>query len=177
MQTKIKLNDKQKQELLNLKKTHKSAVVRDRAQVILTRNEGFTIIQTAKALQRSNSFVKDSVSKFNDDKLSLVLHTSHNHKLSAVDRKKIVKILRTKCPKDFGYPTQFWTMAIFKEFISKRYKTVFKQESSYRKLFQQAGFSFHKPKPVDFRQDPEKIKKFKGALKKSYVTTRLRFSW
>ena len=178
MQTKIKqLSKKQKQELLNLKKDNKSAVVRNRAQAVLTRNEGFTIEQTALALQKSKSFIKDSVLRFGKGTLAAILHTSHNHKLLPADRAKIIKILQTKCPKDFGYTTQFWTMAIFKEFISKQYKVTFKQDSSYQKLFKQAGFSFHKPKPVDFRQDPENIKKFKGALKKSYATTKLRFSW
>ena len=86
-------------------------------------------------------------------------------------------MIQKNTPKDFGYSTQFWTMAILKELVKKQYGIAYKDEKSYRNLFVAAGFSFHKPKPVDFRQDPEKMKKFKGALKKSYTTTRLRFSW
>ena len=177
MQTKIKLTKEQTQTLLKLKKTHKSDLIRDRAQAVLIRNEGFTIAQTAKALHRSQTFVKDAVVLFKGGKLEITGYTSRHFKLSDDDRKSVVEIIKTKTPKDFGYSTQFWTMAIFKELIKKQYGITYKDEKSYRNLFVKAGFSFHKPKPVDFRQDPEKIKRFKGALKKSYVTTKLRFSW
>ena len=177
MQTKIKLTEQQTQELLKLKKTHKSDLIRDRAQAVLIRNEGFTLSETAKALHRSQTFVKDAVALFRDGKLDITGYTSHHFKLSDDDRKSAIGIIQKKTPKDFGYSTQFWTMAIFKELVKKQYGVVYKDEKSYRNLFAAAGFSFHKPKPVDFRQDPEQIKKFKGALKKTYTSTRIRFSW
>lgn len=177
MQTKIKLTKEQIEQLLKIKKTHTSDLIRDRAQAVLIRNESFTLVKTAKALHRSQTFVKDAVKRFKDGQLEDTHYTSHHSKLSDNDRKSIIEMIRKKTPKDFGYKTQFWTMAIFKELVKKQYGITYRDEKSYRKLFAAAGFSFHKPKPVDFRQDPEKIKKFKGALKKSYTTTRLRFSW
>lgn len=177
MQTKIKLTKEQRQELLKIKKTHKSALIRDRAQAVLTRSEGFTLAETAKALQRSQSFVKEAIAKFKDNRLLATRHTSHNRKLSEPDRGNVVKILQTNTPKDFGHSTQFWTMEIIKKIIKQKYGVSYKTDKSYQDLFKAAGFSFHKPKTVDFRQDPEKIKKFKGALKKSYQSTRIRFSW
>jgi len=177
MQTKTKLTKEQTQILLIIKKTHKSDLIRDRAQVVLIRNEGFTLAQTAKALHRSLTFVKDAITRFKDGRLVDTQYTSHHFKLSDDDRKSAIEMVQKKTPKDYGYFTQFWTMAIFKELVKKQYGVTYKDEKSYRNLFAAAGFSFHKPKPVDFRQDPEKIKKFKGALKKSYVTTKLRFSW
>lgn len=177
MQTKIKLTKKQTQKLLKLKKNHKSDLIRDRAQAILIRNEGFTLIQTAKALHRSPTFVKDAIARFNDGRLEKTQYASHHFKLSNDERQSVIETIRKKTPQDFGYKTQFWTMAIFKELVKKQYGVTYRDEKSYRNLFVKAGFSFHKPKSVDFRQDPEKIKKFKGALKKSYTTARLRFSW
>ena len=177
MQTKIKLTKEQQQELLKLKKTHKSDLIRDRVQAVLIRSEGFTLTQTAKALHRSQTFVKDTIARFKDGRLATTDYTSHHFKLSVDDRKAVIGMIQKKTPKDFGYQTQFWTIAIFKELLAKQYQVTYQDDKSYRNFFQAAGFSFHKPKPVDFRQDPEKIKKFKGALKKSYVTTRLRFSW
>lgn len=177
MQTKIKLTDKQTKQLLKIKKIHNSDLIRDRAQAVLIRNAGFTLAQTAKALHRSQTFVKDAVKRFRDGQLEGTAYTSHHSKLSDDNRKSVIKMVQKKTPKDYGYNTQFWTMAIFKELLKKQYRLTYKDEKSYRNLFQVAGFSFHKPKPVDFRQNPEKIKKFKGALKKSYTTTRLRFSW
>lgn len=177
MQTKIKLTKEQQQELLKLKKTHKSDLIRDRAQAVLIRSEGFTLAETAKALHRSQTFVKDAVIRFKDEKLETTQYTSHHSKLSDDDRKAVIKMIQKKNPKDFGYSTQFWTMEIFKAIVKKQYGVSYKGHKSYQDLFKAAGFSFHKPKSVDFRQDPEKMKKFKGALKKSYQTTRLRFSW
>lgn len=177
MQTKIKLTKEQQQILLKLKKTHRSDLIRDRALAVLIRNEGFTLAKTAKALQRSQTFVKDAITRFKDGQLEATQYKSHNNKLSTTDRKAIIQIIQTKTPQDFGFTSQFWTMAIFKEIIKKQYQVSYRDEKSYRKLFEQAGFSFHKPKPVDTRQNPEKLKKFKGALKKTYKTTRIRFSW
>jgi transposase len=177
MQTKIKLTKEQQQNLLKIKKTHASDLIRDRARAVLIRNEGFTFAQTAKALHRSQTFIKDAVARFKDGRLETTKYTSHHSHLSDDDRKSVIETVQKKTPKDYGYSTQFWTMAIFKELVKNQYGVAYKDEKSYRQLFQAAGFSFHKPKPVDFRQDPEKIKKFKGALKKSYTTARLRFSW
>jgi transposase len=177
MQTKIKLTKEQVQQLLKLKKTHKSDLIRDRAQAVLIRNEGFTLAQTAQALHRSQTFVKDAVALFKDNQLEITQYTSHHSKLSDDERKSVMAMIQKKTPKDFGYATQFWTMEIFKMLVKKQYGVSYKGHKSYQDLFKAAGFSFHKPKPVDFRQDPEKIRKFKGALKKSYQSTRLRFSW
>jgi len=177
MQTKIKLTKEQQQILLKIKRNHQSDLIRDRAQVILIKNEGFTIVETAKALYRSQTFVKDAVKRFKDGKLEVTQYTSHHSKLPPADRQAIITMLQKQTPKDFGYQAQFWTMAVFKELINKQYHIVYKDEKSYRELFKKAGFSFHQPKPVDFRQDREKIKAFKGALKKTYKTTKIRFSW
>ncbi|PIR57093.1 MAG: hypothetical protein COU72_02780 [Parcubacteria group bacterium CG10_big_fil_rev_8_21_14_0_10_41_35] len=177
MLTKTKLTKEQQQNLLKVKKSHKSDLIRDRAQAILIRNEGFTIIETAKALHRSQTFVKNAIKGFKDGKLEVTQYTSHHSKLSLTDRQAVITMLQKQTPKDFGYQAQFWTTAVFKELINKQYHIVYKDERSYRELFKKAGFSFHKPKPVDFRQDHEKIKAFKGALKKTYKTTKIRFSW
>jgi transposase len=177
MQTKIRLTEEQQQALLKLKKTHKSDLIRDRAQAVLIRNEGFTLAQTAKALRRSQTFVKHTVALFKDGKLETTGYTSHHFRLSDNNRKSVIQMIQKQTPKDFGYSTQFWTMEIFKALVKKQYGVSYKGHKSYQDLFKAAGFSFHKPKSVDFRQDPEKIRKFKGALKKSYTTTRLRLSW
>jgi len=177
MQTKIQLTQEQQQELLKLKKTHKSDLIRDRAQAVLIRNEGFTLSETAKALHRSQTFVKTAIALLKDGKLETTGYTSRHFKLSDDDRKSVTEMIKKQTPKDFGYSTQFWTMEILKALVKKQYGVSYKGHKSYQDLFKAAGFSFHKPKPVDYRQNRETMKKFKGALKKSYTTTRLRFSW
>lgn len=180
MITKIKLDEKQKDELLKIKRKHKSSIIRDRAHAVLLRNEGFTLANTAKALSRSQDFVKRAIKRFNNGKLVKIEFSGNNHKLSKEKRKEIIKVIRQQCPKDlpdFNFKTQFWSTDILREVIKRKYRIEYKTDKSYYDLFKQAGFTFHKPKPKDFRQDPEKIKSWKGALKKSCKSTRIRLSW
>ncbi len=181
MSTKIKLtSEKEKENLLTIKRTNKSPMIRDRAQAVLARNEGLTILNIAKALQRSDKFVINAIKLYKAGKLEITLLASNNYKLPKEKRKAIIEMIKTECPKDlkdFKFTTQFWSTDILKTVIKKRHKMEYKDDKSYHDLFKEAGFSFHKPKTKDFRQDPEKIKEFKGALKKSSKTTKIRFSW
>jgi len=180
MSTKVKLTPKQKEHLLTVKKTHKSPLIRDRTQAVLARNEELTIANIVKALQRSDKFVINSIRLYQAGKLEQTNLNSNNYKLSKEKREVVIKMIKEQCPKDledFNFTTQFWSTDILKSVIKKRYKIEFKNNQSYYDLFKQAGFSFHKPKTKDFRQDPEKIKKFKGALKKSSKSTVIRMSW
>ena len=118
MQTKIKLTKEQQQILLKIKKNHQSDLIRDRAQAILIKNEGFTLAKTAKALHRSLTFVKDAIKRFKDGKLEVTQYTSHRSKLSPAERQAVIIMLQKQTPKDFGYQAQFWTIAVFKELIS-----------------------------------------------------------
>lgn len=180
MSTKIKLSEKQKLWLLKIQRKHQSSIIRDRAQAVLLRDKGFTIANAAKALSRSDKFVKNSVGQYQLGQLNKLNFDSHNHKLTNKKKKEIIKIIKTQCPKDlsdFNFKTQFWSTDILKEVIKRRYNIEYKTQKSYHDLFKYAGFTFHKPKPKDFRQDPEKIKSWKGALKKSYKSTKIRLSW
>ncbi len=180
---KINLPIEEKEKLLKIKKQKgNSDTVRDRAHAVLLRNEGFTIENTAKALLRSDKFVKRAVKLYKEGKLSEMrtLGGNHHNQLSKTERLEVVEIIQTKTPKeltDFKFKEQFWSTDILKVVIKKKYKIKYKNKGSYYELFRAAGFSFKSPKPRDFRQDPEKMKEFKGALKKSSTTTKLRFSW
>lgn len=180
MLTKTQLTQKQKNHLLNLKRKHRSSLVRDRAQAILARNQGLTIANIAKALSRSEYFIKQSVRRFKRGELERIKFSGNNRKLSQKQRNEIIETIKIKCPKelaDFNFQTQFWSTDILKKVIKRKYKVEYKTDKSYYDFFKQAGFSFHKPKTKDFRQDPEKIAEFKGALKKSSKTTKVRLSW
>ena len=180
MSTKIKLTKKEKRQLLIIRKKSKSTLIRDRAHAVLLRNSEFTIENTAKALLRSEDFIKRAIKRFNEGELEDLNLTGNNRKLNKKQRANIIEIIKTKTPrdlKDFKFKEQFWSTDILKRIIKKRHKIEYKTDKSYYDFFKQASFTFHKPKTKDYRQDPEKIKKFKGALKKSSTTTRIRLSW
>lgn len=180
MPAKIQLNNQQIQELKNIKRTDKSEIIRDRAHAVLLRNQGYTLENTAKALMRSKEFINQAVHKFKKGELQEIKLTSNNRKLTTQQREETIKIIQKKAPnglKDFKFKEQFWSTDILKAIIKKKYKIEYKTDKSYYDLFKQAGFTFHKPQTRDFRQDPEKMKEFKGALKKSSTTTKIHMSW
>lgn len=180
LKTKITLTKKQKDKLIELKRKQQSALVRDRAQVILARNSDLTISNIAQALSRSEDFVKQSIYRFKKGTLNKVKLTGNNRKLTKKQRANIIAVIKKETPKDlkgFQFKEQFWTTAILRRIIRKKYKIEYKTEKSYYDFFKQAGFTFHKPKTKDYRQDPQKIKKFQGSLKKSSTTTKIRLSW
>ncbi len=180
MSTKIKLTKKEKQQLLRIKKKHKSELIRDRAHAALLRNNKLTIESIAKSLLRSEDFVKQAIRRFNEGELEDLKLTGNNRKLTRKQREKIIEIIKTKTPKDlkdFKFKERFWTTGILRAVLKRKYKIEYKTEKSYYDFFKQSGFTFHKPKTKDYRQDPEKVKTFKGALKKSSKATKIRLSW
>lgn len=178
--TGIHLKEKQKQGLVQLKRRIQSNLIRDRIHAVLLRNEGRTIQDTARALLRSEEFVKQAIRRYKQGKLEEIKTSSNHYKMNKEQRQEVLEMIRQESPKElegFGYQTQFWSSGILKEVIKKRYSIEYKTQKSYYDLFKQAGFSFHKPKTKDFRQDPEKVKAFKGTLKKNYASTKIRLSW
>ena len=180
LKIKIKLSKKEKQNLLATKRNHKSNIIRDRAQAVLATSQGLAIANIAKVLSRSNKFVKKAVRLYQQGELSALSLKSNNNKLTKEQKAEITEMIKTKAPnelKDFNFRDQFWTTDILRTIIERKYGLKYKTEKSYYDLFRAAGFTFHKPKTKDFRQDPAKMKEFKGALKKSSKTTRIRLSW
>lgn len=188
MPAKIRLTKRQKRELKNLKRISKSEIIRDRAHAVLLRSQGYTIENTAQALMRSKEFINQATKRFQKGELQEIKLTSNNRQLTTPQKAETIKTIQEKNPNelsDFKFKEQFWTTDILKSVLKKKYNIEYKTEKSYYDLFEAAGFSFHKPKTRDFRQDPAKMKEFKGALrrfkkgalKKSSTTTRIRLSW
>ncbi len=81
MLIKNQLTKQEKENLLKLKRKHKSVLIRDRAQVILARDKGLTISNIAQALSRSEDFVKKAIIKFANGELNNLNFKGNNRKL------------------------------------------------------------------------------------------------
>jgi transposase len=139
-----------------------------------------TLENIAQALLRSMDFVNQAIKRWKEGELEDLALTSHNYKLSSEKRQNVITLIKGTPPNElegFKFKEQLWTTSILQTVIKRKYGIEYKTEKSYYDLFKAAGFSFHKPKTKDFRQDPAKMKKFKGALKKSSKTTKIRLSW
>ena len=120
MSTKIKLTKKQKQQLLKIKKKHKSELIRDRAHAVLLRNNRFTIKGASESLLRSEDFIKQAIKRFIKGELEDLKLSGNNRKLTKKQREKIIKTIKTEIPKDlkdFKLKSQFWTTDILKRII------------------------------------------------------------
>lgn len=180
MPAKTNLTTQQKAQLIEIKRKCQSAIVSDRAHAVLLRNEGFTIAETAKSIFRGDQFVKGAVKRWEAGELTKLNFDGHNRKLTKQQTDEIIQIIRTQSPKELQkgkFNTQFWSTDILRQVIRKNYGIEYKTDNSYYDLFKQAGFSFKKPKAKDFRQCPEKVKEWKGGLKKSWQSTKIRLSW
>jgi transposase len=59
-----------------------------------------------------------------------------------VEQRDQLKVDFSKSPKDFGYHSTNWSVALIGEHISKRYHTLYKQAAIYN-LMRKIGFSFY----------------------------------
>lgn len=105
MLMRIKLTDEEKQQLLKIKQKGESETIRDRAHAVLLRNKGFTIENIAKALLRSDKFVKSALRLFKGKKLAKTNFKGNNHKLSSEQRAETIKMIREKAPNELKEPS------------------------------------------------------------------------
>ena len=65
--------------------------------------------------------------------------------LTNSQKEEIIRIIKTKIPKEFNYQDNYWTTNVLGDFIKARYNVQYKSKTSYYLLFHQAKFTYHKP--------------------------------
>lgn len=179
MKTSIILKDKERQELLRVKKQSKSSIVRDRAHAVLLRAKGKRVKDIADVVFRGNTFVKESIKRYVEggiEKIKEHQKGGNSRKLTEGQKEELKKLLE-KEPKEYGFRQNFWSIELLEEFVESRYKIRFKSKQSYYELFKYCGYSFKRAGKKDIRQDPIKVEEFKNGVKKTYESTKIRLSW
>lgn len=177
--TSINLKPEEVKKLRQLRKYHKSSIVRDRAHVILLKAKRKTIKEVSEVLERSQNFVKNALFLYKQKGITglLVLHKGgNNRKLTLKDKERIKSDLE-KSPQDYGYQEEFWTLKIFKDFLFKKYQINYKSDQSYYDLLKGAGYSYQRPLKKDKRQDPHMVKRFEKNIKKNSKNIKIRLYW
>lgn len=77
---------------------------------------------------------------------------------------EIKKILVEKKPIDVGINADFWMTSILAEFVKKKYNVAYKSRTSYRILFKQSGFTYHKPEKHYASQDKDLVAKWNSEI-------------
>lgn len=98
--------------------------------------------------------------------------------LTKKQRDEIIKTVKTKTPKEYGYDSDYWLAYILADWIWRQYKVKYKSKTSIYLIFKQAKFTYHKPdRQYQARNDQEveqwkkdaKIKVEKALLEKNTV--------
>lgn len=165
MQRCAKLTNKQQQELQNIINNSKSSgrEVR-RAQAVLLLNQE-TIIKAIVALTNYSrkrifdlrkNYLKKGIIVIRDKKKG-----KPKELLTKKQQAEIIKIIKEKKPKDYGYDTDFWTTGIVGGVIKSEYKIEYKSKTSIYLIFKQAKFTYHKPDRQYQARNEQEVEKWK----------------
>lgn len=169
MQRCARLTNKQQQELQNIINNSRSSgrEVR-RAQAVLLLNSE-TAIETIVALTNYSRKRIFDLRKNYLRKGIIVIQAKKKGKpkelLTKNQLAEIVKIIKEKKPKDYGYDIEFWTTGIVGAVIDSEYKVKYKSKTSIYLIFKQAKFTYHKPDRLYQARNEQEVENWKKEAK------------
>lgn len=169
MQKCKKLTNKQQQELQTVINYSKSSgrEVR-RAQAVLLLNQE-TAVEAIIALTNYSYRQIFDLRKNYLKKGIVVIQDKKKGKPKELLTKKqlaeIVKTIKEKTPKDFGYDTDFWTTGIVGAVIESEYEIKYKSKTSIYLIFKQAKFTYHKPDRQYQARNDQEVEQWKKEAK------------
>lgn len=164
-----KLSLKQERELQSMVSDPKSSgrEVR-RAQAVLLLDGGtpiktiirFTDYSRRQIFDLRKNYLEKGISAIKDKKKGKPKELLTKKQLS-----EIVKTIKEKTPKDYGYESEFWTTGIVGAVIESEYKVKYKSKTSIYLIFKQARFTFHKPDRLYQARDEQEVENWKDEAK------------
>lgn len=151
-----------------------------RLQAIWLSARGYKRKEVAQITGASEGSIRRWITKYNKEGISGLRakpQTSNNYKLTKKQKETIKKTIAKKSPKQLGYEAAFWTIALLRRLVKDKFGVEYKVKESYRLLFHDCGFSFHKPSKVNQNQDPHMRRRFVDKLKKRLGSTQEKIVW
>ena len=164
-----KINKKQKQELQNVINNSKSSgreVRRSQAILLLDKNTDLQMIISLTKYSRRQIF--DLRKNYLEKGIKVIKDKKKGKPkeiLTKKQRVEILKIVKTKSPRDYEYECDYWTTIILGDLIEREYKVKYKSRTSVYLLFKQAKFTFHKPGRIYEKRDEEEVRKWRRNTK------------
>ena len=174
----LSLEEKKKIQIAYRRARHPTEKVRYLALKLLS--QGYFHKEVSRILGVSDATLRDWVTIYNQGGLEGLREkrvTGNHRKLSVKQKEQLGKLLREKTPEQCGYEGRFWTVGLLQKLVQREYGITYRSDQSYRNLFQQAGFSFHKPGKVHKDQNPHMRKRFEQRLKKNSRSTGEKIVW
>ena len=78
---------------------------------------------------------------------------------------EIVKTIKQKTPKDYGYDSDYWTTSIVGNLIESEYKVKYKSKTSIYLIFKQAKFTYHKPDRLYQARNEQEVENWRKEAK------------
>ena len=152
----------------HLKKSQ-SEVIRHRAHSIILSSKGYSPLEIADILERSEKTVREWIKAFNVTRIaSLFTDYPLNQNASKLTRaqKGEIKSVLSKPPSDYGIPASFWDISTLKTYIKAGFGVEYESDESYRLIFKLSNFSFHLPAAFDIHRNEKTIAKRIREIKK-----------
>jgi len=77
----------------------------------------------------------------------------------------VVRIIKEKSPKDYGYDSNYWNTSLVAAFIEQQYEVKFRSKTSIYIIFKQAKFTYHKPGRVFEKRDEREVQEWRRTAK------------
>ena len=122
-----------------------------RAQIILLKDEGYTVPQIRKITNHHDNNIRKWVHRFNEKGIDGIISKKHNHKQYKFDddiEKKIVDITSSN-PRSYGLGFSTWSLRVLAGFLIHDLKLVDKiSHSEIRNILLKHGTKWKKSKTV-----------------------------
>ena len=122
-----------------------------RAQIILLKDEGYTVPQIRKITNHHDNNIRKWVHRFNEKGIDGIISKKHNHKQYKFDddiEKKIVDITSSN-PRSYGLGFSTWSLRVLAGFLIHDLKLVDKiSHSEIRNILLKHGTKWRKSKTV-----------------------------
>lgn len=154
-----------------------------RYQALWLLAKGWKRKQVAEVVGISKDRIRQLVTLYHKSGLDglLLKPAPGNHRLLTNDQKQRIKqLIKSNTPESLGLTGKFWNIPLLRELVKKQFGLVYKDQDSYRRLLIWCGFSFHKPKKVNYKQSEHMRVRFEETLKKDSETgivEKIKWSW
>ena len=137
------------------------ALIRERAQMLTSLNNGFTIYQISQLLLRSENTVRSWIKAYQKRGISSIFPRykgDNAAKLTGEQKQELARVLSQK-PSDYGIPAAFWDISSLRSYIKAEFGVEYESRESYRLIFILHNYSFHLPDTFNRKRDEKNIAK------------------
>jgi len=164
-----KLTSKQKQELQAIINNPKSSGREiQRAQAVLLLNQETALEAIIALTNYSRKRIFDLRQNYLKVGMMVIQDKKKGKPKELLTKKQlaeIVKIIKEKTPKDYGYDTDYWTTGIVGAVIEFEYSIKYRSKTSIYLIFKQAKFTYHKPARQYQARNEQEVKQWRKRAK------------